>query len=92
LKTAQELTVRRRLIAVILASFVCTAVGCSDKYSQKRIKMREESMRGLAGDIKNLEAHRRARLREVEPSLRKWWHDDVALFQSRAPTVGDYLY
>jgi hypothetical protein len=83
---------RRRLVTLSIALFLCAVLGCSDRYSQHRIKMREDHMRSLAGDVGKLEKDRRARLREVGPSLKKWWHDDVTLFQERAPTAGDYIY
>jgi hypothetical protein len=66
----------RLLPAIILLIFLCAAGGCSDQYSQHRIKIREDYLRGLAGDIGKLEDHRVQRLREMDPSLKKWWHQD----------------
>ena len=87
-----EPSVRALLQTISLLILLCAAGGCLDRYSQRRIQMREDSMRGLAGDIGKLEQHRRERLREVGPSIKKWWHDDVDLWRQRAPTVGDYIF
>ena len=83
---------RRRLISAIFIACLGISAGCSDPHSQHRIKMREESMRGLAGDIQALERHRSQRLNEMGPQIKKWWKQDVDLWQERAPTVGDYVW
>jgi hypothetical protein len=88
----QEPSVQRRLIAAIFIMALCVATGCSDKYSQHRIKMREENLKGFAGDINALEKHRAQRLNEVAPQMRKWWRQDVELWQERSPTIGDYVW
>jgi hypothetical protein len=88
----QELTVQRRLFAMIILMALCITTGCSDKASQHRIKMRENNLNDLAGDVKALERHRAQRLNEVAPQMRKWWRQDVELWQERAPTIGDYVW
>ncbi|HVP12386.1 MAG TPA: hypothetical protein VMV94_14515 [Phycisphaerae bacterium] len=88
----KELTLRRYLLAIISIALLCMVAGCLDPYSRRRIEMREENMRDLASGIAKEETHRRERLQEVAPSLRKWWHQDVDLYETRAKTAGDYIW
>jgi hypothetical protein len=49
-------------------------------------------MRNLAEGIGKMEDHRRERLRQMEPALKKWWHEDVEMFNKRTAAAGDYLW
>lgn len=78
-----------RLLAVIATIMVA---GCSDKYSQRRIEMRQQALQDQARDIESLEKHRINRLHEVGPALGKWWRQDEEQFRQRAEAAGDYLW
>ena len=69
-----------------------TVAGCADPYSQKRISMRQEKLRGQAESAVTQERHNAQRLQEEGPTLRRWWQADVEQFNERAPKVGDYVW
>jgi len=71
---------------------VMALTGCNDPYSQRRLRLREEQTRTLVGQIEQIEKHRSQRLREMEPTLQRWWRYDCELWQRRSPTIGDYIW
>lgn len=75
--------------AAVLAGW---SAGCSDPYSQRRINRRLTHLQETTqwfGDHARRGAHRN---QEAMQRIEEWWQDDVAEFNRKAPTIGDYIW
>jgi len=75
-----------------LSLVISLLAGCSDPYSQQRIRMRWENFAETAAGIRNREDDGTRRLREAGETIDAWWQDDCRRFEERLPTVGDYVF
>jgi hypothetical protein len=78
--------------ALAVGFLAMTAAGCTDRYSERRIHIREEHLRDQAGGALLQEKHGEQRLREVPPTVHKWWDQDVDMFNERMRSIGDYVW
>ena len=83
---------RRPVLLIACAACMTLSLGCSDQHSQTRITQRLNHMRGLGADIAKSERRRQKRLEEACEVVEEWWRHDVERFQSRASSVGDYIW
>ena len=83
-----------KLIAIaILLGAVALAAGCSnDPASRRRIQLRQTHYHETVADLSKREASSPARLRESLRWLDSWWRRDVADFNRRRATIGDYIW
>lgn len=82
----------KQSLSLLILAVGLVGFGCQDKWSQRRIQMRNEHFASTVQDVDKSEQIHIRRLGEAQQTLNRAWRMDCERFRERSQQVGDYFW